>query len=506
MRNFGEMEKVVPSKARVTALAGALALMLTGCQDEGGLGNSRAYQPIPEATLALMDKIGTTKYSPVLIRAFKKEAELEVWKMKADGAYGLLKTYPMCRWSGQLGPKRREGDRQVPEGFYYVTPQRMNPNSAYYLSFNVGYPNAYDRANGRTGSHIMVHGACSSRGCFSMTDTQISEIYAVVREAFSGGQKKVQLQSLPFRMTPKNLAKHRLDRDYKFWKKLKEGSDTFDVAKREPSIMVCNRQYVFNAAPVNGSSTVNPRGICPPLKQNEPLVAAVKRKQLSDEAQIAALITGGVNPIKLVYADGGQHESFAHVATVSRPDALARGPVEIALDNRGRPLKAKSKEEPKTQLAKTPVKAGATSIAARGPVGKDQNTVVTQVANARNAKSATNTAGRKASVAKGKQDGELKNVTAFAAADKIPEKTAPKKPLLGGIFGGLLGGKSTKSPTAPTTDTASQPSAPVPPSRDKLSSPATKSKKDKSASLLPPIISGSYRSLPTGLSAYAPLR
>ena len=103
----------------------------------------------------------------------------------------MLKTYPICRWSGELGPKIKEGDRQAPEGFYTVTPGQMNPNSQYYLAFNLGYPNAFDRAHGRTGAHLMVHGDCSSRGCYSMTDEQISEIYALGRELFFGGQRVV---------------------------------------------------------------------------------------------------------------------------------------------------------------------------------------------------------------------------------------------------------------------------------------------------------------------------
>jgi hypothetical protein len=129
-------------------LAGAAALMLTACQDSGGLDSGRAWKPIPRDRIALMQEKGTHKHAPILIRAFKKEAELEVWKMRPDGTYAHLKTYPVCRWSGQLGPKRREGDRQVPEGFYSVTPGLMNPNSAYFLSFNIGYPNAFDRAQG----------------------------------------------------------------------------------------------------------------------------------------------------------------------------------------------------------------------------------------------------------------------------------------------------------------------------------------------------------------------
>ena len=89
-----------------------------------------------------------SKNDPILIRSYKKEAEMEVWKRSANGRYALLKTYPICRWSGQLGPKVREGDRQAPEGFYTVTPAQMNPNSAYYLSFDTGFPNAYDRSLG----------------------------------------------------------------------------------------------------------------------------------------------------------------------------------------------------------------------------------------------------------------------------------------------------------------------------------------------------------------------
>ena len=115
-----------------------------------------------------------------------------------------------------MGRRVREGDTQVPEGFYAITPGQMNPNSNYYLSFNVGYPNAYDHAHGRSGTSIMVHGACSSAGCFSMTDQQIAEIYAIAREAFAGGQPAIQMQTLPFHMTPENIAKYRLDPEHRF--------------------------------------------------------------------------------------------------------------------------------------------------------------------------------------------------------------------------------------------------------------------------------------------------
>ena len=124
-----------------------------------------------------------SKESPILVRLFKEEAELEVWKQDRDGHFALLKTYPICRWSGELGPKIKEGDRQAPEGFYTITPGLMNPNSNYYLAINMGFPNAYDKANGRTGNFLMIHGDCSSRGCYAMTDEQIAEIYALARES-----------------------------------------------------------------------------------------------------------------------------------------------------------------------------------------------------------------------------------------------------------------------------------------------------------------------------------
>src|SRR6202044_884992 len=212
----------------------AACVWIAGCDDSyPDQGRGRSQHPFSAATLAQMEALDTTPSSPTLIRTYKKEAEFEIWKMKSDGQYALLKTFPMCRWSGQLGPKLREGDRQVPEGFYTITPGQVNPNSAYYLSFNVGYPNAFDRAWDRTGGTIMVHGICSSAGCYSMTDEQIAEIYAIARESFNSGQRAIQMQSYPFKMTAENLAKHRLDPNADFWRQLKNGADHFEVTKAE---------------------------------------------------------------------------------------------------------------------------------------------------------------------------------------------------------------------------------------------------------------------------------
>ncbi|MFY8152290.1 MAG: hypothetical protein ACOVOI_09415, partial [Hyphomicrobiales bacterium] len=288
-------------------LVALVALSLGACEEDRYRGSARHHIPIPAATYALMSEKGMSKDQPILIRSYKKESELEVWKRKANGQYALLKTYPMCRWSGQLGPKVREGDRMAPEGFYAIAPAQMNPNSAYYVSFNMGYPNAFDRAHGRTGSHLMVHGACSSAGCYSMTDDQMGEIYALVREAHNGGQRTVQMQALPFRMTPENLAKHRLDSNIAFWKNLKEGTDYFEVTGDEPQVGVNGGRYVFNAG--NG----------------DPAVAqAVQRKRQQDETQVAALVAKGTPAIKLIYDDGDQHGTFKRTLVASGSDTLNR--------------------------------------------------------------------------------------------------------------------------------------------------------------------------------------
>lgn len=339
--------------------ASSLALALGACNDQYGASN-RSLSPIPQKTLALMSEKGMGKSDPILVRLYKKESELEVWKQIGGGDYALLKTFPICRWSGQLGPKTREGDRQAPEGFYTVNPGQMNPNSAFYLSFDTGYPNAFDRAHGRTGSHLMVHGNCSSRGCYAMTDEGISEVYALARESFSAGQRGFQVQAYPFRMTPTNFARYRHDPNMPFWKNLKQGHDHFEVTKREPKVAVCAGRYAFD--------TIGDRGECKP---DPTLAPAVAQRDEQDRRDIAELIVKGTPSVRLVYADGGGHESFRaamptivtdsgsnfalldarsrrNLGDVSRPDALAQGPREIAMEGLDRPG---TKAKPSTALA-----------------------------------------------------------------------------------------------------------------------------------------------------------
>lgn len=300
---------------RAVLIAGACGFALSGCFSESMLGTgAKQTQPLSAEMMAKIESKGMTKESPILVRIFKEESELEVWKQTKEGKYDLLKTYPICRWSGALGPKVKTGDRQAPEGFYMITPGLMNPNSAYYLAFNMGFPNAFDRSLNRTGSNLMVHGNCSSAGCYAMTDEQIGEIFALARDAFEGGQRAFQVQAYPFRMTPKNMAKHRNNPNMAFWRMLKEGSDHFEVTRQEPKVEVCDKRYVFNAIPFDPMQPFNPQRSCPVYDQPIEVAEAVEAKRKADRKEYAALVGRGL-PTESVTAfrerDGGMNPVFA---------------------------------------------------------------------------------------------------------------------------------------------------------------------------------------------------
>lgn len=178
------------------------------------------------------------------IRIFKQEAELEVW-MKGESGFRRLHTYPICKHSGFLGPKLKEGDKQAPEGFYAVTAKQLNPGSRHYRAFNIGFPNEYDRAHGRTGSALMVHGGCTSIGCYAMTDLGVAEIYRVVERALKRGQKRVPVHIFPFRMTEANMSTAPAGRWMPFWEQLKVGYDYFEQRRAVPKVSVCKKRYVI---------------------------------------------------------------------------------------------------------------------------------------------------------------------------------------------------------------------------------------------------------------------
>jgi murein L,D-transpeptidase YafK len=291
----------------------ACAIALAGCDGEGLQISEKHLKPLPAALVADIDRKDMSKESPILVRLFKQEAELEVWKQDRSGRFALLKTYPICRWSGELGPKIKEGDRQAPEGFYTITPAQMNPKSQFHLAFNLGYPNAFDRAHGRTGAALMVHGDCSSRGCYAMTDEQVSEIYALGRESFFGGQRAFQVQAYPFRMNPLNMARHRNNAHMPFWKNLKQGYDHFEVTRQQPKVDVCEKRYVFDAQAKNFSQRLdfNPAGKCPVFEVPDEIAAGVKEKSRKDEDATVALIRRGTPAAPMrTGQDGGMHPVF----------------------------------------------------------------------------------------------------------------------------------------------------------------------------------------------------
>jgi murein L,D-transpeptidase YafK len=286
----------------------AVAMTLAGCGSAGRpITNSRHMQPLSENMLAELNAKNMEKESPILVRIFKEESELEVWKQDESGRFALLRTYPICRWSGDLGPKIKTGDRQAPEGFYTITPGLMNPNSDNYLAINTGFPNAYDTANGRTGAFLMIHGGCTSAGCYAMTDEQIAEIYALAREAFLGGQKSFQLQAYPFRMTPLNMARHRNSPHMAFWRMIKQGYDHFELTHLEPKVDVCEKRYVIGAL---STYSFSPADRCPAYEVPKQVAAAVRDKQRRDDIQTTELIMRGTPAPVTTGAKGGMNRTF----------------------------------------------------------------------------------------------------------------------------------------------------------------------------------------------------
>jgi murein L,D-transpeptidase YafK len=253
------------------ALLAPFLLALGGCFSWLGFGSDSSVPPaerqLSSSTQALLALKGMRQESPIFVRIFKEESELEVWKLK-DGRFQHFRTYPICAWSGGLGPKVQQGDRQAPEGFYTVGRGQMNPRSLYHLAFNIGFPNAYDSANGHSGSALMVHGDCKSVGCYAMTDAYIEEIYILAREAFAAGQTKFHVHAMPFRMTAYNMQRHHDSPWYSFWSRMKEGYDSFEATGKPPIVKVCSKQYMVNVS--FGAQEPGPSETCPTYAKLDP--------------------------------------------------------------------------------------------------------------------------------------------------------------------------------------------------------------------------------------------
>ena len=328
-----------------------LLLGLYGCQDALDSVANKVEHPLPAKLVNKMKANDMSTRSPIMMRIFKEEGVLEVWKQKGNGRFDIIASYEICKWSGKLGPKFKEGDRQAPEGYYRIYPYQMNPNSSYYLSFNMGFPNSYDRSHNRTGSNLMVHGACSSAGCYSMTDEQVLEIYAFARDAFKGGQEYFVVEALPFRMTAENMARHRDNEHFEFWKMLKVGYDHFELTKRPPKVDVCERKYVFNQIPQIENASFQANAACPPASVpstlesayyayqknwNQDFVKAVAKFDREEASQIAANEARAEAEARLAEREA---EKAARIAANGGQSPAA--PV-LSLFSTGNPLKALS--------------------------------------------------------------------------------------------------------------------------------------------------------------------
>jgi murein L,D-transpeptidase YafK len=264
----------------------ALAALLGACAQ---IEIAPHLRPLSGDAMMLLGKKGMNLQAPMFVRIFKEESELEVWKQRDDERYYLYKTYPICTWSGSLGPKLRSGDKQAPEGFYAVGRDQMRPDSKHYLAFNLGFPNAYDKSNRRTGHALMVHGKCSSAGCYAMTDALMEEIYTLAREAIIGGQDSFNVHAFPFRMTQANMARHAKSEWYPFWKTLKEGYDYFELTRQVPTIAVCGHRYVVNVSlPATQTVRLDPDGACPALHRPTPSPFSPKPGEEYADAPVVA--------------------------------------------------------------------------------------------------------------------------------------------------------------------------------------------------------------------------
>ncbi|MGB8819124.1 MAG: hypothetical protein WCC66_14505 [Rhizobiaceae bacterium] len=308
-------------------------LAFAGCQ--GGIDDltPKATKPLPARILTKMKAKGMAKNSPVYFRLIKDEHVVEVWKQKNTGKFEMIQNYNICAWSGTLGPKFKEGDRQAPEGFYAIKPAQMNPASQYYLSINTGFPNTYDRAHGRSGAHLMLHGACSSSGCYSLTDENISEVFAFARDSFAGGQKEIMLEAIPFRMTPEKMALYSKHKDYAFWQMIKEGYDYFELTKTPAKVGFCEKKYAFNRPEATDINSA-----CP---------------------------APAATPFAATYAS---YQSRYETAYASAAKKFANTPFPVVMGGKSRPLTKKWAPQPvkpaKTAQLPTPVRAASEPEAA----------------------------------------------------------------------------------------------------------------------------------------------
>lgn len=304
-----------------------------------------AGTPEVDALDARLAKLELKRGTPVMLRIFKEESQLELWMLKGD-RYIKFANYPICHWSGSLGPKLAEGDKQSPEGFYTITKRQLHYSGRWRHSLNIGFPNAFDRSLLRTGSYILIHGGCSSVGCYAMTNPVITEVFDLVRAALWAGQDHVPVHVFPFRMTETKLNQHKQAEWLGFWRNLKAGYDSFERTKRPPRISVCKGSYqVSDVGPGEVGQSARPLDVCgetAQILQAEQVLQSIvnhpaRWRTLSDaEKKLLALLTT-------------PHEEILH----RRKEAKARASSYVTVGKKGRGVRQRPRVTVNCNLRRT---------------------------------------------------------------------------------------------------------------------------------------------------------
>ena len=350
LRRLAAFAVVVSAACHVSTPANAVSIELKDAapdrierQRQVARGAPLAGTPEIAAIKARLEKFDLERGSPVMLRIFKEESQLELWMMKGD-RYIKFATYPICHWSGSLGPKLAEGDKQSPEGFYTITKRQLHYSGRWPRSLNIGFPNAFDRSLLRTGSYILIHGGCSSIGCYAMTNPVISEVFGLVRAALQAGQDHVHVHVFPFRMTEQNLDRYKQSDWIGFWRNLKAGYDSFERTKRPPRISVCRGSYqVSDIGPLEVGQSTRPLNVCGETAQIleaetllQKIVSRPSRWQtLSDaEKKLLALLTTPPDEIVRLRKEAKARAS-SYVAVGKKGRAVRRRPrVTVSCDLR----------------------------------------------------------------------------------------------------------------------------------------------------------------------------
>ena len=234
-------------KLRLTSFLLALSAIFLSTIAADAASKSWRPESVAEREIDLAKEFsekGLKLGSPVFLRVYKQTSEMELWVQQGP-RYELFKIYKICRWSGGLGPKFYEGDRQSPEGLYRITTSDLIVNQRWDRAMNINYPNNFDQVNGRGGSSILIHGGCGSIGCFAIQNQNVEEVYGAVRAALRNSQAYVPVLTLPFRYSALAPEKEDTLHMSEFWSDLRRADLLFERDKLPPIAWICDGRYYF---------------------------------------------------------------------------------------------------------------------------------------------------------------------------------------------------------------------------------------------------------------------